>query len=319
MGKWTRRTFIATGIAVGGAAAIGIVIRPGDRSDRVAGLLDAQEGEEVFSVWLKLAPDNTVTAIVPHAEMGQGVHTSLAMMLADELDADWNRVTMMEAPAHSEYANYALAKGYALGDTDVPDFLVPTIDGMFLTATKMKGLQITGGSMSVATTGQFAMRVAGAAARAMLLQAAANAWQVDAGELTASNSTIRHAGSGRQASYGEFAAAAAALPEPVVPRLKEPAEFTVMGTSPPRLDAPGKVDGSAVFGIDAVLPDMKYATVRAAPVFGARVESVDATSVQDMPGVRRVVNLGDAVGRGRRLLAGPAGNGPARRDVFAEQ
>lgn len=294
MGKWTRRAFITTGVLAGGALVIGVAIRPGDRSDKVAGLI-ADRDDAVFDIWLKLSPDNTVTAIIPHAEMGQGVHTSLAMMLADEMDADWNKVTMMEAPAHAEYANYALAKGYALGDTQFPTFLIDTIDGVFLTATKMMGLQITGGSTSVKTTGQHAMRVAGAAARSMLLQAAATDWQLPLDELDARDGEIVHQASGRAAPFATFAMAAAELDEPAAPRLKEVGEFNIMGTSPARLDVPAKVDGSAVFGIDVRLPGMKYAAVRAAPVFGANVAEVETASVQDMPGVLRVVNLGDAV------------------------
>ena len=166
MGKWTRRAFITTGVLAGGAVVIGVAVRPGNRADKVAPLV-ASEGETVFNVWLKISPDNTVTAIVPHAEMGQGVHTTLSMMLADEMDADWDRVSMMEAPAREEYANYALAKGFAVGDADLPAFLVDTIDGAFLTVTKMLSLQLTGGSSSVLATGQQAMRVAGAAAKAM--------------------------------------------------------------------------------------------------------------------------------------------------------
>lgn len=294
MGKWTRRAFISSGVLAGGALAIGVAIRPGDRSSKVAGLI-ADSDEAVFDVWLKIAPDNTVTAIVPHAEMGQGVHTSLAMMLADEMDADWNTLRVQEAPAHEEYANYALAKGYALGERDLPTFLVPTVDGFFLTATQMMGLQITGGSTSVKTTGQYAMRVAGAAARSMLLSAAAEAWDVASGELEARDGIVRHSASGREAPFAEFAARAAELPEPPAPTLKTADAFRLMGTSPQRLDVPAKVDGTAMFGIDADLPGMEYAAVRAAPVFGAAVESVSPGSVQDLPGIRRIVNLGDAV------------------------
>jgi len=96
MGKWTRRAFITTGVLAGGAVVIGVAIRPGNRSGKVAPLI-AGEDETVLNVWVKIAPDNTITAIVPHAEMGQGVHTTLAMMLAEEMDADWNTVAMMEA------------------------------------------------------------------------------------------------------------------------------------------------------------------------------------------------------------------------------
>jgi len=294
MGKWTRRAFISTGVLAGGVLVIGVAIRPGNRAGKVAPLI-AQDGDTVLNVWLKIAPDNTVTAIVPHAEMGQGVHTTLAMMLADEMDADWSLVRMQEAPAHTEYANYALARGYALGDADFPAWLVDTVDGVFLAATKMMKLQITGGSTSVPTTGMLGMRVAGAAARAMLLEAAANTWQVPLAELSAGNSRIIHDRSGRSAPFAEFAAAAAEVTPPAKPPLKDPHEFRIMGTSPPRLDVPAKSDGSARFGIDAVLPGMKYATVRAAPVFGSTVQTIDESSVQDMPGLRKVVNLGDAV------------------------
>ena len=294
MGKWTRRAFITTGVLAGGAVVIGIAIRPGNRAGKVAPLI-AGEDETVFNVWVKISPDNTVTAIIPHAEMGQGVHTTLTMMLADEMDADWNHVSMIEAPARTEYANYALAKGYAAGDIDFPAFLVDTIDGLFLTATKMMSLQITGGSTSVPTTGQHAMRVAGAAAKAVLLQAAADTWNVPLAEITAKNSHIIHQGSDRRAPYAEFARPAAELSQPVKPILKLPHEFTILGTDVQKFDVPAKVDGSASFGIDAQLPGMKYATVKASPVFGANVKSIDETSVQDMPGVRKVVNLGNAV------------------------
>jgi isoquinoline 1-oxidoreductase beta subunit len=294
MGKWTRRAFITSGVLAGGAVVIGVAIRPGNRAGKVAALI-AGEDETVFNVWVKISPDNTVTAIIPHAEMGQGVHTTLAMMLADEMDADWNKVSMVEAPAHSEYANYALAKGYAAGDIDFPAFLVDTIDGFFLTATQVMSLQITGGSTSVPTTGQHAMRVAGAATKAVLLQAAADTWNVPLEELTAKSSHVIHQRSDRSAPYADFARQAAELSQPANPILKSPHEFTILGTDVQKFDVPAKVDGSALFGIDAQLPGMKYATVKASPVFGSLVKSIDETSVQDIPGVRKVVNLDDAV------------------------
>ncbi len=294
MNKWTRRAFMTTGLLAGGAVVIGVAIRPGNRAGQVAALV-AGEDETVFDVWLKISPDNSVTAIIPHAEMGQGVHTTLAMMLAEEMDADWELVRMLEAPARPEYANYALAKGYAVGDVDFPAFLVDTVDGFFLKATQFMNLQITGGSTSVPTTGQQAMRVAGAAARAVLLEAAAASWGVPLEELNAEKSKIIHKKSGRFATYASFARQAAALKQPVKPKLKSPHEFTILGTDVKRLDVLAKVDGSATFGIDAKLPGMKYATVKASPVFGARVSSVDESSVQDMPGMRKVINLGDAV------------------------
>ena len=331
MGKWTRRAFITTGVAAGGAVVFGVAIRRGDRSGKVRGLV-AADGESLFDVWLKIAPDNSVTAIIPHADMGQGVHTALAMMLADELDADWSGVRFEEAPAHKEFANYALAREYSTSGMEFPAWLIDSVDGLFFRATQMMGLQITGGSLSVRTTGQLAMRVTGAATRAVLLQAAADEWQVPAAELRAADSMIRHEATGREETFAHFAPAAAELPLPDKPALKSPDAFRIMGTSPPRFDVPAKVDGSADFGIDAVLPGMKYATIKAAPVFGGRVLSVDESTIQDMPGVRKVVNLGDAVAiiadgywQAKKALDklviefGDGGNGAAGQDGIFEQ
>ena len=294
MGKWTRRAFISAGVLTSGVVIFGVAVRPGNRAYKVRDLI-AKDDESVFNVWVKIAPDNTVTAILPHAEMGQGVHTTLAMMLAEELDADWDRLEVVEAPADKEYANYALGKGFVLGDADVPAFLIDTIDGVFLTIMQAMDMQITGGSSSVPMTGQQGMRVAGAATRAVLLEAAAKSWNVPVAELSASKSHVRHEKSARTAPYSEFAQQAAALSLPPKPRLKTPDEFTLLGTDVQRIDVPVKVDGSAMFGLDATPPGMKYATVKASPVFGTNVESVNEASIQAMPGIRKVINLGDAV------------------------
>lgn len=294
MKKWTRRAFIGTGILASGALVIGVAIRPGNRSSKVAGLI-AEEGETVMNIWLKISPDNTVTAIIPHAEMGQGVHTTLAMMLADEMDADWSKVKFMEAPADKEYANYVVAKGFIAGNKTFPKFLEGTIDGVFLTAVKSMDFQITGGSASVRFTGQQGMRIAGAAAKAMLLQAAADTWKVPVEELKAEKSTISHPASNQSATFAELAQAAAKVKAPKQPRLKNPEEFTLMGTSQPRLDIPAKVTGAAKFGMDVILPNMKYATIKAAPVFGAKVKTVDTSIPSDSEGVLKVLNLEHAV------------------------
>jgi isoquinoline 1-oxidoreductase beta subunit len=294
MGKWTRRAFITSGVAAGGVAVFGVAIRRGDRSDNVAGLV-ASEGDSMFDVWLKISPDNRFTVFVPHAEMGQGVHTSLAMMLAEELDADWSQVDVVEAPAHSEYANYAFGRDIVDLFIDFPPWMVQTIDGLAFRGSQLLAEQRTGGSRSVKATGQIAMRATGAATRTVLLQAAANEWDVTTDELYASNGTIRHSASKRTATYAQFAAAAAELPLPTEATLKLQADFKILGTSPPRIDAPAKVDGSAVFGIDIVLPGMKYAAIKAAPVFGGSVRSFDASAITNMPGVRKVINLDHAV------------------------
>ncbi|NNL01093.1 MAG: xanthine dehydrogenase family protein molybdopterin-binding subunit [Eudoraea sp.] len=294
MGKWSRRAFITTGVLTGGALVLGVAIRPGNRAKKVKGMI-AGEGDTVLNVWLKIAADNTTTVVVPHAEMGQGVHTSLPMMLADEMDADWKTVTMLEAPGKKEYANYALAKGFIMGGKDIPSILIGTVDGIFLTATSQMSLQITGGSASVRCTGMHAMRVAGAAARAVLLEAAAEQWDVDPNELIVKDSYISHTATNRSEPFSKFVAKAANLSQPSKPRLKTSDEFTIMGTSPNRFDIPEKVDGSASFGIDVTLPNMKYAAIKASPVFGAKLKTVDEEAIKDMPGVHKVVSLEGAV------------------------
>ena len=294
LGKWTRRGLITAGVVTGGALIIGIAIRPGHRAPRIRDLV-ANDEEALLNIWVKIAADNRTTAILPHAEMGQGVHTALAQMLADELDADWRLVDVLEAPAHEEYANYALPRGFLFGDADIPRALVGTVDGAFLKITQAMDLQITGGSFSIRATGLHGMRVAGAAAREMLAKAAAASWDVSERDLVLKESRISHPPSGRSASYAEFAAEAAHFAPSSKPRLKDPKAFTLIGTSVPRVDIPAKVNGSAAFGIDAQLPGLKIATVRGSPVFGGRVASINDKDALALPGIERIVDLGNAV------------------------
>ena len=294
MGKWTRRGFITAGVIGGSALVIGVAIRPGHRAPGMAKYV-AGEGESLINAWVKIDADNRVTAIVPHSEMGQGAQTALAQMLADELDANWQDVSFIEAPAEDEYANYAVAKGFVLGDTKIPALLVGSVNGVFLQITKAMHLQITGGSASIRATGVHGMRVAGAAAREMLVDTAAESWGVDVSELTTSEGMVIHQASGRREPYATFAAKAGEKTPPTVPTLKTPDQFTIMGKDKPRFDIPSKVDGSAQFGIDVVVDGMKYATVNAAPVFGAKVASIDSSKAMNMSGVIDVVNLDDAV------------------------
>jgi isoquinoline 1-oxidoreductase subunit beta len=294
MGKWTRRGLIGAGLVGGTALVVGVALRPGQRAPQLARYV-AGDGEVLVNTWVKIGADNRVTAIVPHSEMGQGAQTALAQMLADEMDADWETVSFLEAPAEDGYANGALPRGFMVGAKPVPAVLVGTMDGAFQKVAEAVHLQITGGSLSVRSTGVYGMRVAGAAAREMLLQAAAQEWQVPAGELQTRDSTVSHPPSGRSATYAHFAPAAAAFTPSSTPRLKSPDAFRIMGQSKPRLDIPSKVDGSALFGIDAAVEGMRYASVRAAPVFGAQVASVDDTAARAMPGVLDIVKLADAV------------------------
>ena len=298
MGKWTRRAFIASGTLVGGGllvgVGVGVAIRPGHRTPELAKIVES--GDEVLvNAWVKILPDNSIKVIVPHSEMGQGVHTALPMMLADEMDADWSTVSMEQAPAHPEYATFHLARHVILPGK-VPGIVEDTLTGVFLKASEIMSLQITGGSFSVRSTGQLGMRTAGAAAREMLINAAAEEWQVPASEIRAENSYLHHDASKRSAPFANFAKLAASLKGPEQPTLKTPDQFKIMGQSVERLDIPPKVDGSAVFGTDIDLPGMKYAAVKAAPVFGSTVVSIDSAAAEKMKGVIKIVDLDTGVG-----------------------
>lgn len=295
MGKWTRRAFIGAGVAAGGALVVGIAVRPGNPIDRLSPLVAKGKGEQLINAWVKIDADNIVTAIVPHVEMGQGIFTSLAQMLADELDADWSKVRILEAPADDKYASHDIIREFAAPNLEVPAILEPTASGSFLSLATAMTLQITGGSFSIRGTGQRAMRTAGAAAREMLVAAAAKEWNVPVGELRTESSMILHDKSSKSATFASFATAAAEQSLPAKPKLKSPKDYKLMGKPIARTDIPEKTNGSAIFGIDADLPGMKYAAVKAPPVVGAAVETMDATTAKTMPGVLQILNMGDFV------------------------
>ena len=294
MGKWSRRALLTSGVLGGGALLVGVGLRPGHRAPKLSPLV-ANSDETLINAWVKIGSDNIVTAVVPHAEMGQGIHSTLAQMLADEMDADWRYVQTLEAPAHEEYANYALGKGFILGDSRVPAILSDTVDGAFLSLMQTINMQLTGGSASVRTTGLHAMRVAGAAARQMLMGAAAEAWKVSTNELHTEDSHVMHSATGRSEPYSKFVTAAASNKPPSNPKLKKASQYRLMGTSVRRGDIEPKTNGLAKFGIDAVVPGMKYAAVMRSPVFGGRLMSVNKAAAEAAPGVVRVVELDNAV------------------------
>ncbi|MEO0467763.1 MAG: molybdopterin cofactor-binding domain-containing protein [Pseudomonadota bacterium] len=294
MGKWTRRGFIAAGLAAGGVFTVGVAVREGHRAPKLAAMMEGED-ETLVNVWVKLSKDNVVTAIIPHSEMGQGVWTPLAQMLADEMDADWDLVKFEQAPAHEAYANFALGRDFVMGETTVPGFVQDTLNGSFLRISQSMSLQITGGSTSVRFTGQGGMRIAGAAAKDMIIRATAKSWGVSRSEIRTEKSFVYHDASGRVAPYAEFAEAAAELRPPTQPTLKTSGEFNIMGQSKPRYDIPEKVDGTAEFALDVDLPGMSYAAVMGPPVFGATVQSVDETYTRGMSGIHKILNEGDFV------------------------
>lgn len=307
MNKWTRRAFIGAGTVAGGGFLLGagcFTFAPSRHSLVAADA--AAKGQ--LTTWITITPDNLVHILIPHCEMGQGAPSALAMMAAEELEADWPLVRVEEAPALNEYANGYVVR--AIGGGYVPAMLGRGVDYGAYKLMEWVGMQVTGGSTAVRGTGEWGMRVAGAAAKEMLLAAAARQWSVPAGECAANGSRITHAASGRSSTFGELARAAATESVPTSPALKNPDGFTIRRTSAPRLDIPAKVDGSAQYAIDFSTPGMLYAAVAIAPVQGGKLLSVDASPAESMPGVKKVVKLDEAVAvvadsfwRARRALA----------------
>ena len=253
----SRRDFMRGGIALSLAVALPLT---GSGSRRAA-------AGETFTAnaFVSIAEDGTVTVLSKHLEMGQGVYTGMATLVAEELDADWDSVRVEGAPADTaRYANLLL------------------------------GAQGTGGSSAVANA-YTQMREAGASARAMLVAAAAAEWSVPAAEITVTEGVVRHSTSGRSAGFGELAALAADQPVPSEVTLKSPEQFVLIGKVAPRRDSSGKTDGSAQFTQDIHLPDMQVAVVAHPPRFGASVASVDDSAALAIDGVHKVVVIDGGV------------------------
>jgi isoquinoline 1-oxidoreductase subunit beta len=258
----SRRNLLTGGLAGGFLLAFHVPVRAVNEPSQAP---DATDGKFAPNAFIRIDNAGKTTLVMPQVEMGQGVYTSLAMILAEELDADFAQVTVEHAPPNDKlYGN--------------PIF----------------GLQVTGNSNSVRAFWK-PLRNAGAGARAMLVQAAAAQWQVEPVACTASNSEVMHAQSGRKLSYGELADAAGKQTAPKDVPLKDPKNFTLIGKPLKRLDTPDKVNGKAVYGIDAMLPGMKFATLAQSPVFGGKIGKVDDTAAKKVPGVRQVVVLDDLV------------------------
>jgi len=226
---------------------------------------DVTEGKFAPNAFIRIDSAGKTTLVMPQVEMGQGIYTAIAMILAEELDADFSSVVLEHAPANEKlYANPAF------------------------------GIQATGGSTSLRVFWK-PLREAGASARAMLVHAAAREWQVDPASCTASNGEVIDKKSGRKLSYGALAANASGERPPKDVAPKDPKDFVLIGKPLKRLDTPDKVNGKAVYGIDAILPGMKFATLKACPVFGGKVGKVDDSAAKKIPGVQKIVVLDDTV------------------------
>jgi isoquinoline 1-oxidoreductase beta subunit len=257
--KVSRRDFVKTSAVIGGGVLLGFGMP--FRNPESA---EAQTGAPFPpSAFVHIGTDGVVTLIVNKSEMGQGVYTSLPMLVAEELECDWNKIRVEAAPVDPVYNHTVF------------------------------GMQVTGGSTSVPTEWE-RMRKVGAAAREMLLAAAADTWKVKKESCRASNGVIYHA-SGRSLTYGQLSQKAAAMPVPTEVSLKDPSVFKIIGKPTRRLDTPEKVDGKALFGIDAKVPGVLIGLVARSPVFGGRVKSFNGEKTEAIPGVTAVAQIESGV------------------------
>jgi isoquinoline 1-oxidoreductase beta subunit len=261
----SRRHFLRTSALTGGGLVLGVYV---PRSTQAAGAADDEVRTFAPNAFVRIGTDDSVTVIVNHSEMGQGAYTSVPMVVAEELEADWRKVRFEAAPVDPAYNH------------------------------SVYGIQMTGGSSSTWSEWE-RLRKAGAAAKMMLIAAAAETWSVDPADCQAENGHVLHAGSGRRLSFGKLAEKAAGLKPPRHVALKDPRDFKLIGRATRRLDTPDKTNGKAVFGLDVKVPGMLIALVARPPVFGGKVKSFHADKATAVPGVRRVV----AIERGVAVVA----------------
>ena len=260
--KLSRRNFVVGTAAAGGGLALGFNLPSGFGAAMAQGA--ATNGTEV-NIWVAIKPDDTCVIRIARSEMGQGTITGLAQLVAEELECDWKKVTTEQITPGTN-----LARKRAWGEMG------------------------TGGSRGIRTSQDYVRR-GGAAARIMLLQAAADEWKVPVGELKVANGVITHAASQRSVSYGKIATAAAKIepPDPKSIKLKDPKDWTIAGKPLKRLDTADKLNGSKIYAIDVKLPGMLCAAIKDCPVFGGKLKSYDEAKIAGMPGVRKVVKVKD--------------------------
>ena len=292
-----RRRFLMKGLAAGAALVVGWGVAPPRQRLRATGPAAVHDaGTVALNGWVAISPDGTIDVVVPRSEMGQGVHTALPVLLAEELDAPLAAVRVVQAPIDKIFANLTVLRDtLPFHPDDAGNFQL----GARWVAGKVArelGIMFTGGSTSVKDAWP-TMRTAGAVARAMLLRAAAEQWKTAPETLSTRDGMVFHP-DGRRAPYGLLAQRAAALGGDIDAddvRLKTPADFRLIGKPVPRRDAPSKVNGRAVFGIDVRPEGLLYAALCMAPVLGARVAGFDAGKVAALPGVEHVVDVSSAL------------------------
>ena len=258
----SRRGVVTSGLAGGFLLAFHVPVRAANEPEQAP---DNTQGKFAPNAFIRIDRLGTTTLVMPQVEMGQGVYTAISMIIAEELDADLSKIVLEHAPPSDK-----------------------------LYGNPMFGIQATGNSNSIRAWWK-PMRTASATARAMLVGAAAQQWKVDPASCTASNGVVTHTATGRTLAYGMLADAAARITPPANVPLKDPKHFTIIGKRLKRFDTPNKTDGKVVYGIDAMLPGMKFATIAASPVLGGKVAHVDDSAAKTVPGVEKIVVLDDMV------------------------
>jgi isoquinoline 1-oxidoreductase beta subunit len=288
----SRRRFLLGGLGLGvagvGALVLGWGVLPPRQRLNGSAPLPLQDGAVALNGWLAIATDGSVTLAMPRSEMGQGVHTALPMLVAEELDVPLASVRLIQAPMDKIFGNVAMLADGLPFHPDDQGRVKALAQWTVAKAARELGVIVTGGSSSV-KDGWGPMREAGASARAMLVGAAAALWQVPAAQCRTQDGEVLHA-DGRRASYASLAQRAASI-DPGKPVLKLPKDFKLIGQPVPRRDTPSKVNGSARFGIDARPPGMLYAALHLPPRLGDMLSSFDAAPILAMPGVKKVLDL----------------------------
>ncbi len=298
--KIARRTFLIGAAAIAGGIAVGYfyVRQPYDNPLEN----DLAEGDYTFNPYVKISTDNTVSIITPRAEMGQGVHTSLAALVAEELDLSLEEVEAEQGPSNWAYFNGGLMEDGVPFPVFDESFMAESMRSAMPAVSKVLGLQLTGGSSSIKDAYE-KMRQAGCATRYVLLDAAVKKFGVDKNTLEVKNKSVVNPANGEALTFGELVADASELPAPSEIVLREQKDWKLLGKPQARVDIPDKVTGQPIFGIDVDLPDMTYATVKISPRFGAKAKRVDDTAALAVPGVRKIVPLETQAGNGFGIIA----------------